>query len=154
MKKNPPAPSLKRSARKLLSHLTKHRDSLSPILILTHDFPDPDALASGFAFYHIAKHVVNINARLAYGGVIGRMENREMVRILKIPAHPLKSQDLRKYRNIALVDTQPEFENNPFPADRKASIIIDQHPSLSPPSADLAIIDDTCGATTAILAQA
>ena len=154
MKQTPPAPSLKRNARRLLNFLAKHKGSLSPLLILTHDFPDPDALASGFAFYHIAKHGLNINARLAYGGVIGRMENREMVRILKIPAHPLKPQDLKKYRNIALVDTQPEFENNSFPADRKATIVIDQHPSLSSPSAGLAIIDDTCGATTTILTQA
>ena len=154
MKQTPPAPSLKRSARRLLNFLTKHKDSLSPLLILTHDFPDPDALASGFAFYHIAKNALNIHARLAYGGVIGRMENREMVRILKLPVHVLKAQDLRKYENIALVDTQPEFENNSFPADRKATIIIDQHPSLSSPSAKLAIVDNTCGATTAILAQA
>jgi len=154
MKQPSSAPSLKRNARRLLDYLKKHKDALSPLLILTHDFPDPDALASGFAFYHIAKHVVNINARLAYGGIIGRMENREMVRILNMPVHPLKSQDLKKYRNIALVDTQPEFENNSFPKDRRATIVIDQHSSLSPPAADLAILDNTCGATTAILAQA
>ncbi len=137
-----------------MQYLNRHKGSLSPLLILTHDYPDPDALASGFAFYHIAKHVFSISARLAYGGIIGRTENKEMVRILDIPVHPFKSQDLGKYQNIALVDTQPEFENNPFPADRKVSIIIDQHPSLTPPSADLTIVDDSCGATSAILAQA
>jgi nanoRNase/pAp phosphatase (c-di-AMP/oligoRNAs hydrolase) len=148
------SPSIKRNARRLLQFLTKHKGSLSPLLILTHDYPDPDALASGFALYHIAKLRYNINVRLAYGGIIGRTENKEMVRLLRIPFHKFKTRDLVTYTRIALVDTQPEFENNPFPPDRKATIIVDQHPSLAPPSADLAIIDDTCGATSVILAQA
>lgn len=153
MNQSPP-PSIKRNARRLLQFLAKRKDAISRLLILTHDYPDPDALASGFALYQIAKHSFNINARMVYSGIIGRTENKEMVRILSIPFHQFKTRDLRTYPHIALVDTQPEFENNPFPPDRKATIIIDQHPSLSPPSADLAIIDDTCGATSVILTQA
>ena len=112
-------PSIKRNARRLLQFLSKHKDSLSPLLILTHDYPDPDALASGFALYHIAKHSFSINARLAYGGIIGRTENKEMVRILSIPFHKFKTRDLSTYAHIALVDTQPEFENNPFHSERR-----------------------------------
>ncbi len=35
-----------KSARKLIDFLDKHRDEISPLLIMTHDYPDPDAIAS------------------------------------------------------------------------------------------------------------
>ena len=149
-----PFPSIAKSARTFLRFMFEQKKSLSPLLILTHDFPDPDALASGFAFYHIARNILNINARLAYGGIIGRTENKEMVRILKIPVHQFHPQDFSRFPHVALVDTQPEFENNPFPAARRADIVIDQHPPLNYSSARLSIVDDTCGATSVILAQA
>lgn len=151
---NVSSPSIAKSARTFLRFMTEQRKSLSPLLILTHDFPDPDALASGFAFYHIARNILNINARLVYGGIIGRTENKEMVRILKIPVHKFHPRDFSRFPYVALVDTQPEFENNPFPATWQAAVVIDQHPSLNHSSSRLSIVDDTCGATSVILAQA
>jgi nanoRNase/pAp phosphatase (c-di-AMP/oligoRNAs hydrolase) len=68
--------------------------------------------------------------------------------------HRLKPVDLRKYRRVALVDTQPVFDNNPFPGSRRATMVIDQHPSTLQPDADLALVDTKCGATCVILAQA
>jgi nanoRNase/pAp phosphatase (c-di-AMP/oligoRNAs hydrolase) len=137
----------------LLAFLAKNKKTLAPLLILTHDYPDPDALAGAFTLHYLCEARYGIPSRIAYGGVIGRMENREMVRMLKIPVHRLKS-DLKRYQRVALIDTQPEFENNPFPKTRRAALVIDQHSSLSQPSADLAIVDTACGATSVILAQA
>jgi nanoRNase/pAp phosphatase (c-di-AMP/oligoRNAs hydrolase) len=77
-----------------------------------------------------------------------------MVSILRIPVHRLKTADLKKYRQVALVDTQPVFENNSFPGNRRATLVIDQHASNVPPDADLALVDTGCGATCVILAQA
>ena len=155
MEKNSPSQTTaKKNARKLLQFLSKKKKTISPLLVLTHDYPDPDALASGFAFYHLAKHTYNINSRIVYGGVIGRTENREMVKILRIPVHKFKSTDLKEYSHVALVDTQPLFKNNHFPKDRQATIVIDQHQPISEPSAELALVDPECGATSAILAQA
>jgi nanoRNase/pAp phosphatase (c-di-AMP/oligoRNAs hydrolase) len=142
------------TSKKLLAFLSRRRRGLSPLLILTHDYPDPDALAAACALQYLAREVFGVESRIAYGGVIGRIENRAMVRLLEIPAHRLRSGDLESHRRVALVDTQPGFENNSFPSRRRATLIIDQHASVITPSADLALIDESCGATCVIVAQA
>jgi nanoRNase/pAp phosphatase (c-di-AMP/oligoRNAs hydrolase) len=141
-------------ARQLLSFLTAHHKTLSPLLILTHDFPDPDALAAAYGLHHLAQEQFDIESRIVYGGIIGRVENRAMVKLLRIPAHPLHRTDLKRYKQIATVDTQPAFQNNPLTAGRRVALVIDQHAGTTPPLADLAIIDTHCGATCTILAQA
>ncbi len=141
-------------AQELLEFLAANRQSLSPLLILPHDYPDPDALAAAFALHFLARECYGIESRIAYSGVIGRTENQAMVSILRIPVHRLKPGDLKKYRQVALVDTQPAFRNNPFPGNRQAAMVIDQHESTVQPAADLALVDTGCGATCVILAQA
>jgi nanoRNase/pAp phosphatase (c-di-AMP/oligoRNAs hydrolase) len=139
--------------RQLIDFLSRHREMLSPLLILTHDFPDPDALASAFALQHLAQSF-GIQSRIVYDGEIGRTENKAMVRLLRIPVHKVRKAWLNKYVSIALVDTQPAFENNPFPRNRKACMIIDQHDPRVAPQAELILIDTECGATCVIVAQA
>ncbi len=140
--------------QKLLAFLAARYKSLSPLLILTHDFPDPDALASAYALQYLADHAYGIKSRIVYRGIIGRTENRNMVTFLNLPVHRFKQGELRKYINTAMVDTQPDFDNNPFPPDRKADLIIDQHSPIARPLADCSIIDTACGATSVILAKA
>lgn len=148
------ARTVTRDAHRLLRFLSERSDTLSPMLILTHDYPDPDALASAFALKILCETRFNVSCRIAYGGAIGRTENREMVARLHIPAHKLRPRDFRVHRALALVDTQPGFRNNSFPAGRKATLIIDQHASLRRPTADCAIVNVDCGATSVILGQA
>jgi nanoRNase/pAp phosphatase (c-di-AMP/oligoRNAs hydrolase) len=138
----------------LLGFLRAHKASLSPLLILTHDFPDPDALATAYGLQHLAKAAFRIESRIAYRGEVGRMENRAMIRLLQIPIYQLRTAWLRKGGGVALVDTQPAFTNNPFPENRRATLILDQHASTAPPVADLAIVDPDCGATCVLVAQA
>jgi len=140
--------------RRLLAYLGRHRQKLSPLIILTHDFPDPDALASAFALQHLAHSVFGIQSRIAYGGELGRTENKIMVRLLRIPLHRMRKVWLKQCSNFALVDTQPAFENNPFPGNKRAAMVIDQHGSHTPPQADLVLVDPDCGATCVIIAQA
>lgn len=119
-----------------------------------HDFPDPDALASAYALHHIADRAYGIRSRIVYRGVIGRVENRNMVTFLELPVHHLMQSELNRYSSVALVDTQPDFDNNPFPSSRKAAIVIDQHLPNSGPPADCSVIDTGCGATSVILTRA
>jgi nanoRNase/pAp phosphatase (c-di-AMP/oligoRNAs hydrolase) len=128
-------------AKELLRFLDRRKKTLSPLLILTHDFPDPDAIASALALQHLAQAAFGIESKIAYGGIVGRMENRAMVRTLRIRLHRFHPILLKRHASVALVDTQPAFQNNPFPANRKAALILDQHPSDTSPSADLAIVD-------------
>ncbi len=150
----PKSRSVAADGRRLLRFLAAHRDRLSPLLILTHDYPDPDSIASAVALKFIAESVFNIRCTVAHGGVIGRTENREMVSRLKIPIRRLRPGELTRAANVALVDTQPAFNNNPFPQDRRAAIVIDQHRSDVDPKAELSLVNLDCGATSVILAQA
>ena len=151
--KRTPADSL-HHAKRLLQFLGRHKTKLSPLLILTHDFPDPDAIASAFALQHLAQSAFGIPSRIAYGGELGRTENKMMVRLLRIPLHKMRKVWLKQGANFALVDTQPAFENNPFPGNKRAALVIDQHGSHTPPQADLVLVDPDCGATCVIIAQA
>ena len=148
------APDSVEHAQTLLDFLAERKTTLSPLLILTHDFPDPDAIASAFALQHLAQAAFGIEARIAYGGIVGRMENRSMVRTLRIRMHRFNPALLKRHANIALVDTQPAFQNNSFPANRKAALVLDQHSSDIPVEAGLAIVDPDCGATCVLVAQA
>ncbi|MFZ5802641.1 MAG: DHH family phosphoesterase [Candidatus Omnitrophota bacterium] len=141
-------------ARRLLRFLTRKKEQISPLLILTHNHPDPDAIATAYALQYIGRQVFGISSQIVYAGIIGRMENKEMVRILKIPLKKIRPYDFRKFRNVALVDTQPAFENNIFPKNRRATLIVDQHPCVEKPVADLALIDTDMGATSVLLAKA
>ena len=142
------------SAKKLLNFLEERKDSISPLLILTHNFPDPDALASAYALQYLAAQKFGISSHIEYGGVIGRMENRMMVKLLKLPVKKLNLKFLEKTPNVALVDTQPEFNNNSFPPSKHATLVVDQHEADKIPAADCAIIDKYCGATSAVFARA
>jgi nanoRNase/pAp phosphatase (c-di-AMP/oligoRNAs hydrolase) len=97
------------------------------VLILTHNNPDPDAIAAGWALKYLIRKKWKATAELAYGGLIARAENRALVRQLGIDIKPLDSVDLREFDVFALVDTQPRAGNNSLPPHLKASIVIDHH---------------------------
>lgn len=142
-------------AGSLISYLRRHGRKLSPLLILTHDHPDPDAIASAFGLQHLARVLGNVRSRIAYAGVIGRVENRTMVKLLEIPVHSLRAGlDFKRYRNLSLVDTQPDFENNPVPGGMKVDLVVDHHPKVPSRRLRRSFIVPQAGATSVILAQA
>lgn len=97
------------------------------ILIVTHDHPDPDALAAAFALQHLIHVKTGQKATIAFGGVIGRSENMVMVRQLEIKAVPLDGLDLDSFNAVCMVDTQPGTGNNSYPPDRRIDLVIDHH---------------------------
>ena len=97
------------------------------ILIVGHDNPDPDSLAAAVALRHLFLMKTGQDAVLAYGGVIGRSENRKMVELLEIPLVPLGDLDLSQFAVTCLVDTQPHAGNNSLPADHPVQLVIDHH---------------------------
>src|SRR5690554_2469474 len=62
-------------------------------LILTHDNPDPDSMAAALALAQIFDQRAKLASTIAYGGIIGRAENRAMIRTLRIPIVPLQRID-------------------------------------------------------------
>lgn len=108
----------------------KKRAGGGRVVILMHDNPDPDALAAGLGLKRLFEHE-GLAATLALGGIIGRAENRAMVRELKIELTPIERIDWKQCAAVAMVDTQPRTGNNSLPAGRRADIVIDHHPPRS-----------------------
>lgn len=100
------------------------------ILIIIHDHPDPDCLASAMALSHLFVTKINRDAVIAYSGVIGRSENISMTKELQICLTPLDSLDLSEFNIICMLDTQPGTGNNSLPAGIRVDIVIDHHPVL------------------------
>jgi nanoRNase/pAp phosphatase (c-di-AMP/oligoRNAs hydrolase) len=99
-----------------------------PVLILTHDNPDPDALASGKAFATLLKSAWNIQSRLLYSGLVQRAENRALLNLLTPEwEHNDVLTGLDQFSALALVDTQPRAGNNRLPAAHTPQIVIDHH---------------------------
>jgi nanoRNase/pAp phosphatase (c-di-AMP/oligoRNAs hydrolase) len=97
-------------------------------LVLAHDNPDPDALASAFALCAVLQHLDDVTCEVGYAGMIGRAENRAMIRELELSPQRVTAESLEAFDAIALVDTQPGFGNNSFPTGRHAAAVIDHHP--------------------------
>ena len=98
------------------------------LLVMTHDNPDPDALASAAAMKLLLETRRGIRATIGYSGIIGRAENRAMVRVLDLPIHHLTRLNLDEYPYIALMDAQPYTGNTALPESRRVDIVIDHHP--------------------------
>lgn len=121
-------------------------------LLLTHDNPDPDSLASAWALGTLLAEGAGAEFTVAYGGLIGRAENRAMVRQLRIPAVPIHRVNLAEYGVLGLVDTQPEIGNHSLPELDLPVICIDHHPAR-PESFQAAFhhVGADCGATSTLL---
>ena len=74
-------------------------------LILTHDNPDPDALAAAALLARLLRGAFRQKVTLAYGGLVGRAENREMVR-KQIDALPEGYRTVLVLRDIEGLDTE------------------------------------------------
>lgn len=98
------------------------------ILIMCHNNPDPDCLASAFGLMVLFQKAFKRKVTIAYGGIIGRAENRQFLRRLKIPLTHVQDISFQYYSVICLVDTQPGTGNNSLPTRVKAQVVIDHHP--------------------------
>jgi len=126
-----------------------------PALVVTHDNPDPDSLASAFGVRELFEQCLGRRTTIGYGGIIGRAENRAMVRACKIPVVPLDGLDLSTFGTLVLVDSQPETGNNSLPADAKIDLVIDHHPLREATAARARWVDvrSDIGASATIVAQ-
>jgi len=140
---------LEERARRLVQLARERRRAL----VLTHDNPDPDAISSALALGHILREKAGVESTLAYGGLVGRAENRALIRVLKLPFVGMHRVALSDYDLVCMVDTQPEARNHSLPDDRFPDVIIDHHPER-PTSrrAAVAEVGGVYGATATILA--
>ena len=99
-----------------------------PVLITTHDNPDPDSLASGAVLAALFRSAWNIHCHLVYGGLVARAENKAMLSLLTPEWEQIEViNDLDRYSCLAMVDTQPGAGNNRVPVEFTPGIVIDHH---------------------------
>ena len=99
-----------------------------PVLILTHDSPDPDALSSGLGLATLFRQAWGISSRLVYSGLVARAENRAMLRFLtpEWEQHDVL-EGFEQYSALVLVDSQPRAGNNRLPEHIWPQVVIDHH---------------------------
>ncbi len=127
-------------AKERVENLRATFESRRRALVLTHDNPDPDALASAFALAAVLAHLTDVECEVGYAGIIGRAENRAMLRELELAPARIPGDTLERFDAIALVDTQPGFGNNSLPEDRQATAVVDHHPGRDDLT-DVAFVD-------------
>jgi len=94
--------------------------------LIIHNNPDPDAIASSYAFSYLLSKLGK-RAAIYYSGIIGRAENKEMVKRLGIPLKNIDSLKLKEGMNIAMFDCQPGGGNQPLGKNIIPKIVIDHH---------------------------
>lgn len=104
------------------------------LVILTHDNPDPDAIATGWALLRLLSERTDHNVRLVGGGDIVRAENRQMVRLLKPPLELVSQLVVDDSTGVVLVDCGLEATNHLLAGhmDRVVAVL-DHHPARKRP---------------------
>jgi len=129
-------------------------EDVESYLILTHNDPDPDSIASAAALQWLLKEKTGAEGHVVYRGIVGRAENKALVRYLGYPLRLLTQSEVSQSLPIALVDTQPGAGNNALPSTSEVVAVLDHHP-LRDETADAGFVDvrPDVGATSTILTE-
>jgi nanoRNase/pAp phosphatase (c-di-AMP/oligoRNAs hydrolase) len=119
------------------------------VLILLHNDPDPDALASGLALRNLLRRTKTTAIIGAIQGVT-RPENLRMANMLDIQVEQITPTSFHEYERIATVDVQPHYFGGLL--DR-ADLVIDHHPEQPGYSAVFKDIRADYGSTSTILTE-
>ena len=119
------------------------------VLILLHNDPDPDALASGLALRNLLRRT-KTTAIIGASQGMTRPENLRMANMLDIHVEQIKPADFASFDRIATVDVQPHYFGGTL--DR-ADLVIDHHPEQPGYSAVYKDIRADYGSTSTILTE-
>jgi nanoRNase/pAp phosphatase (c-di-AMP/oligoRNAs hydrolase) len=131
-----------------VEELRKTHKKSKKLLILLHDHPDPDSIASALALRTLLKRNKQTAVIGHLGDKISRPENVAMIEILDINLHALDPEDLKEYDSISMVDVQPPFFGDLID---KVDSVIDHHPQVSKYEAGYQDISSVEGATSTIM---
>src|SRR3989449_1691973 len=119
------------------------------VLIMLHNDPDPDAMASGLALRNILRRTRTTAIIGAIQGVT-RPENLRMVNLLDIHVEAITHDSMKEYDRIAMVDVQPHYFGGLI--DR-VDLVIDHHPEQPGYTAVFKDIRPDYGSTSTILTE-
>jgi nanoRNase/pAp phosphatase (c-di-AMP/oligoRNAs hydrolase) len=101
----------------------------------------------------LAESRCGIKVSLAFGGNIGRAENKAMVEKLNIHLKQINRISFEKYDRFALVDSQPAAGNHSLPEDIRCHLVIDHHPVQKGTKADFSVVKPDIGVSATILIE-
>ncbi len=119
------------------------------VLIITHNDPDPDAMASALALRNVLRRTKTTAIIGAMQGVT-RPENLRMVNLLDLHVEPITAASLKEYDRVAMVDVQPHYFGGLI--DR-IDLVIDHHPEQPGYTAVFKDIRADYGSTSTILTE-
>ena len=119
------------------------------VLILLHNDPDPDALASGLALRNLLRRTKTTAIIGAMQGVT-RPENLRMANMLDIHVEPITPASFHEFERIATVDVQPHYFGGLL---QRVDLVIDHHPEQPGYSAVFKDIRADYGSTSTILTE-
>ena len=119
------------------------------VLMLLHNDPDPDAMASGLALRNVLRRNRQTAVIAALQGAT-RPENLRMQNLLDIQVEIITPQQLGGFDRIAMVDVQPHYFGEAF---HRVDLVIDHHPEQPGYSAVFKDIRPNYGSTSTILTE-
>jgi nanoRNase/pAp phosphatase (c-di-AMP/oligoRNAs hydrolase) len=119
------------------------------VLIMLHNDPDPDAMASGLALRNVLRRTKTTAIIGAMQGVT-RPENLRMLNLLDIHVEAVTPQTLKEFDRVAMVDVQPHYFGGLI--DR-VDLVIDHHPEQPGYTAVFKDIRADYGSTSTILTE-
>jgi len=134
----------------LLAEFAKVLPERGRVLIIPHDYPDPDALASAAALHLLLAKRYRLHGRIIFSGVVSRAENREILRHFKYGLTPTQQWHPGPKKCPAIfVDTAPWRGNVTVPAGIKPVAVFDHHyhGRYKPPAGMFIDINPGYGAT-------
>jgi nanoRNase/pAp phosphatase (c-di-AMP/oligoRNAs hydrolase) len=135
--------------RQRVQQYQRYMGDADRVLILTHNDPDPDAMASGLALRTVLR-------RKPQTAVIGclepvtRPENLRMVKLLDLKIETVTPEEVKAFDKIALVDVQPHYFPGLLP---HVDLVIDHHPEQGGYNAIFKDIRPNYGSTSTILTE-
>jgi nanoRNase/pAp phosphatase (c-di-AMP/oligoRNAs hydrolase) len=142
----------------LIRILDKHQGERH--LVILQDFPDPDALASAWAYKLIADRF-EIQSDIVYGGTLSHQENIALVKLTGLPVQrwncpTAKAKDWSVYKGCVLIDNQGTTSQL-MPLAQQAHvpilIVIDHHSAQDDLQAEFVDIRTHTRATATIMTQ-
>ena len=118
------------------------------ILILLHNEPDPDAMASGLALRTVL-HRTRTTAVIAALEGVTRPENVRMANLLDIHVETITHDGIQEFDRICMVDVQPHY----FAGFDRVDLVIDHHPEQHGYNAVFKDIREDYGSTCTILTE-
>jgi nanoRNase/pAp phosphatase (c-di-AMP/oligoRNAs hydrolase) len=135
--------------RQKVQQYQRYLSDADRVLILLHNDPDPDAIASGLALRNLLRRTRQTAIIGCMFGVT-RPENLRMLKLLDLQVEVMTAEQIKGFDRVALVDVQPHYFPGLLP---QVDLVIDHHPEQTGYNAVFKDIRPDYGSTSTILTE-